>query len=186
VNAQLQDRSSGKQRLLDAAMDLFSAKAYASVSSREIALHAEVSLGLIHKHFGGVPGLLAATDEIVLAWIKARLGNNLTRLFIGSEREEFTFNAFDSTCANYINQALTNHRLGSKELLQACEKIAIKELHQLQEQRQIRFSASLPDCAHFLLAADAGLFALGPLWNSTPARARGQLQMIRNAMISRD
>ena len=49
--------------LLDAAATLFSARGPASVSVRDIAAHAGVNHGLVHRHFGSKQALVAGVLE---------------------------------------------------------------------------------------------------------------------------
>jgi len=56
---------SGRQKLLDAAVKLFSEKGYALTSLDELAAEAGVSKGLVHKYFGGKDGLRKATDSYI-------------------------------------------------------------------------------------------------------------------------
>lgn len=56
-------RSTARDDLLDAAIDLFAARGPASVSVREIGRLAEVNQGLIYRHFGSKSALLAEAIE---------------------------------------------------------------------------------------------------------------------------
>ncbi len=57
------DRQSGKQRILDEAMKLFAERGFDSVTVRDIAAVADVSVGLINHHFGSKEGLREAVDR---------------------------------------------------------------------------------------------------------------------------
>lgn len=57
------DRSNGKERILDEAMRLFAESGFDSVTVRDIAAAAEVSVGLINHHFGSKEGLREAVDR---------------------------------------------------------------------------------------------------------------------------
>lgn len=57
------DRSNGKERILDEAMRLFAERGFDSVTVRDIASEAEVSVGLINHHFGSKEGLREAVDR---------------------------------------------------------------------------------------------------------------------------
>lgn len=55
----------GRQRLLDAALELFAERGYDGASVRDITEQAGVSVGLVNKHFGSKEGLRRAVDEWV-------------------------------------------------------------------------------------------------------------------------
>jgi AcrR family transcriptional regulator len=57
----------GRQRLVATALALFASKGFDSVTVREIAKAAEVSIGLISHHFGSKEGLREAVDEYFMA-----------------------------------------------------------------------------------------------------------------------
>lgn len=63
ASAALPDRSNGKDRILDEAMRLFAENGFDSVTVRDIATAAEVSVGLINHHFGSKEGLREAVDR---------------------------------------------------------------------------------------------------------------------------
>lgn len=54
--------SSGKQRLVQVAMQLFAEKGFDGITVRDIASAAGVSVGLINHHFGSKEGLREAVD----------------------------------------------------------------------------------------------------------------------------
>ncbi|MBI1252158.1 MAG: TetR family transcriptional regulator [Alphaproteobacteria bacterium] len=56
------DRSNGRERILDEAMQLFAEHGFDSVTVRDIAAKADVSVGLINHHFGSKEGLREAVD----------------------------------------------------------------------------------------------------------------------------
>jgi AcrR family transcriptional regulator len=56
----------GRQRLLRAALRLFSTKGFEATSVRDLAKHAKVSTGLIRKYFGSKEGLRETVDRFVL------------------------------------------------------------------------------------------------------------------------
>ena len=55
--------ASGKERILLCAMSLFAEKGFDSVTVRDIAAEADVSVGLINHHFGSKAGLREVVDE---------------------------------------------------------------------------------------------------------------------------
>jgi AcrR family transcriptional regulator len=57
VALQLRKAPGARDRILDAAEQLFGAHGYDSVSLRDISTRASVNLGLFHYHFGGKDGL---------------------------------------------------------------------------------------------------------------------------------
>ncbi len=65
--AERDDLPDGRQRLVTTALTLFASKGFDSVTVREIAKAAEVSIGLISHHFGSKDGLREAVDEYFLA-----------------------------------------------------------------------------------------------------------------------
>lgn len=56
------DRLNGRERILDEAMQLFAELGFDSVTVRDIAAKADVSVGLINHHFGSKEGLREAVD----------------------------------------------------------------------------------------------------------------------------
>ena len=59
-----------KERILDAALKLFAAEGYANVPTSKIAKEADVSEGLIFRHFGSKEGLLDAILNIGIEQIE--------------------------------------------------------------------------------------------------------------------
>ena len=63
----LVDSKSGKDRILLCAMERFGERGFDSVTTRDIATKAHVSVGLINHHYGSKEGLRQAVDEYVIA-----------------------------------------------------------------------------------------------------------------------
>ena len=63
----------GRQRLLTAALKLFGEKGFDSVTVREIATAANVSIGLIKHHFGSKDGLRSAVDDAFMTQFEEAL-----------------------------------------------------------------------------------------------------------------
>lgn len=61
------DPEATRQRILDAAMDLFVEKGFADVALRQIAERSGVTKSLIHHHFGSKDALWKATKEAAFA-----------------------------------------------------------------------------------------------------------------------
>lgn len=61
--ARVRDAARTRQRLLEAAFDLFSQRPYSSVGTREIAAHAGVNITLISRYFGSKKGLFREVLE---------------------------------------------------------------------------------------------------------------------------
>lgn len=61
--AKVVDLSSGKDRLVRVAMQMFAERGYDSVTVRDISREAGVSVGLINHHFGSKEGLREAVDK---------------------------------------------------------------------------------------------------------------------------
>ncbi len=64
---ELVETSSGKNRILLCAMELFAQRGFDGVTTRDIAAKAEVSVGLINHHYGSKEGLRQAVDEYFIA-----------------------------------------------------------------------------------------------------------------------
>lgn len=178
--------SNGKQRLVDAAFALFSVNGYSETSSREIAERAGVSLGLIHKHFNGMAGLLAATDERALSLAQKQLDAQLAVVLVGVEAESGARVRMDGDAAAYLKRALTNRREGSEELFAECLKRYAKALKVVQDKYGLQFTQPLAECAYFLISFDIGLFALAPLSDNESDAFRAQITLVRNALLVRN
>ena len=66
-------RAAVKAALVRAATDLFAARGPAAVSVRDVAAHAGVNHGLVHRHFGSKEQLLASVMETLRAELQAEL-----------------------------------------------------------------------------------------------------------------
>ncbi len=58
-----QDKDQRQRCLIDAATEVFAEKGYDAATTREVAVRADCSEGLIHRYFGGKSGLLMAILE---------------------------------------------------------------------------------------------------------------------------
>lgn len=67
------DADDGRARLLRVAMELFADRGYDSVTVRDIAAAAKVSIGLINHHFGSKAGLREAVDTKFMAQFEEML-----------------------------------------------------------------------------------------------------------------
>lgn len=63
-------QANGRQRILDAAIQLFGERGYAAATVRDIAKRAGTSFALIRKHFGSKEGLKDAVDDYVIESIR--------------------------------------------------------------------------------------------------------------------
>lgn len=52
-----------RQQLIDAGVQVLTEGGWAALTSRAVARRSEVNVGLIHYHFGGMPGLRAAIAQ---------------------------------------------------------------------------------------------------------------------------
>lgn len=68
--------ANGKDRILDEAMRLFAERGFDSVTVRDIASEAEVSVGLINHHFGSKEGLREAVDRKFIEQFEEVLDNS--------------------------------------------------------------------------------------------------------------
>lgn len=64
-----------RQRILDAALEIFSDEGFAGTTTREIAARAGVNLGLIKYYFGSKDALWRAAVDSVFAALAAELGD---------------------------------------------------------------------------------------------------------------
>jgi len=87
----VQGRDAVRAALLDAAAALFSTRGPASVSVRDIAAHAGVNHGLVHRHFGSKQALVAGVLE--------RGAREIAALVAGSEWKPGALSAVFSAAA---------------------------------------------------------------------------------------
>lgn len=73
MNSADDEKVDGRQRLLNTALKLFADKGFDSVTVREIAAAANVSIGLIKHHFGSKDGLRTAVDDAFMAQFEEAL-----------------------------------------------------------------------------------------------------------------
>ena len=69
-----QGRVAVRAALIASATELFAARGPSSVSVRQIAHHAQVNHGLVHRHFGSKRGLLHAVMTDLAARVEKQLG----------------------------------------------------------------------------------------------------------------
>lgn len=72
----MRDPQATREKLIEAALELFGAKGFTATSTREIAKAADTNIGSITYHFGGKAGLQLACAELIvdrLASIRAAL-----------------------------------------------------------------------------------------------------------------
>ena len=62
-----------RERILDAALDLFGERGFTGVTVRDIAARAHVNVAAISYHFGGKAGLYRAVAEMVIGGIEPRI-----------------------------------------------------------------------------------------------------------------
>jgi AcrR family transcriptional regulator len=67
-------KASVRQALIEAATELFAERGPDDVSVRELAAHAGVNHGLVHRHFGSKDGLLQATMKQLAAGVADSIG----------------------------------------------------------------------------------------------------------------
>jgi AcrR family transcriptional regulator len=63
IKIKKRDKEASKQKLLDAAIDVFSEKGYDAATTKVVALRAGVNESLINRYFGGKQGLLVAMTK---------------------------------------------------------------------------------------------------------------------------
>lgn len=73
ASAKPRGRDAVKQALVRAATELFAARGPASVSVRDVAAHAGVNHGLVHRHFGSKEQLLASVMEELRGELQAEI-----------------------------------------------------------------------------------------------------------------
>jgi AcrR family transcriptional regulator len=79
--------SDSRERILRAALEAFSEKGFDGATTREIAAHAGVPLGLLQYHFGGKPKLWRAAVERAFAELRGGLEAILADPGPADERE---------------------------------------------------------------------------------------------------
>lgn len=77
---QLVDTASGRDRILLRAMELFAQRGFDSVTTRDIAAAANVSVGLINHHYGSKEGLRQAVDEYFIERFERFYGDEAGRV----------------------------------------------------------------------------------------------------------
>ncbi|MBI1186887.1 MAG: TetR family transcriptional regulator, partial [Alphaproteobacteria bacterium] len=73
--APISERSPGRERLLQEAMRLFAERGFDSVTVRDIAAEAGVSVGLINHHYGTKDGLREAVDRRFIEQFEEAISN---------------------------------------------------------------------------------------------------------------
>jgi len=79
--------SDSRERILRAALEAFSEKGFDGATTREIAAHAGVPLGLLQYHFGGKPKLWRAAVERAFAELRSGLAAILADPSPADERQ---------------------------------------------------------------------------------------------------
>jgi len=147
---------------VDAAFELFSTNGFEKTTSREIAARAGVALGLIHKHFRTIEGLIKATDQRVFEWSARRMEKSLVDVgkldpsFKAKTTEE------DEIALSYVTMALMTRRAASRDLYFALLERSKDALGALRANGNLRTDVSLEACAQFLLALELGALAAWP------------------------
>lgn len=77
-------REAVREALLAAATELFAARGTAAVSIRDVAAHAGVNHGLVHRHFGAKERLVAAVMEQLRSQLQAELPGPDEEVALGS------------------------------------------------------------------------------------------------------
>lgn len=145
-----------------------------------------MSLGLIHKHFGGMSGLLKAADAHSLSVTTLQLDAQLAALLLDKIIPSSENTRMNSEAAVYLKRALTVSRQGSDALFSESLNRYVEALTLLEESRGLMLSQPIADCAYFLLAVDIGLFALAPLTSTDSNHIDAQVALVRNALLARD
>ncbi len=76
----------GRERLIAVAERLFAERGYDGITIRDISSAADVSVGLIHHHFGSKDGLRKAVDEACMAQFEEVLRDHATLSADASQR----------------------------------------------------------------------------------------------------
>lgn len=81
VEERIADRSAEtRQRLIEAALDLFAAQGFEGTTTRQLALRAKVNLAAIPYHFGSKERLYHAVAEYIVERIQARVLGGIARM----------------------------------------------------------------------------------------------------------
>lgn len=161
----------GRQRLVEAAFRLFATRGFERTTSRDIAGAAGVALGLIHRHFGGLDGLVRATDRRALEWTKRRMGRALPLLGqVGVVAEPP--GAEDELALAYVAAALLSGRKGAAGLYFATLEAVTQQCERLQRGRVLRDDLPAGALAQFLLVAELGGLAAYPQHRSARPGSR--------------
>jgi AcrR family transcriptional regulator len=184
--------SDGKQRLLNAAFELFAERGFDRTTTRDIAARAGVALGLIHKHFGTIDELVKATDQKYLAWANRRLAHGLTFLRTGTTLD-IAATAEDNLAIAYLKMALMSSRGGSQSLYAAVLRLCSSALRVLRNEGKLRTDVSIKTCALFVVMVELGALAVMPLHlspgpkgstrRSQQLRMNDVMSLVRDALV---
>lgn len=163
----------GRGKLIEAAFKCFAQYGYEKASSRLIATEAEVALGLIHRHFGGKPGLLEATDAKYLEWARERAHHGLPTLW--GEEPDQRLDESDLTAMAYFQKAVMMPRPGSVELVQRWLAIATQDILAAEASGLIDLHTTAEQCARILLMLETGALILSEVGLTDIATQRGDM-----------
>ena len=177
----------GKQKLINAAFELFAERGFDRTTTREIAARAGVALGLIHKHFGTMDELVKATDKKYLDWANRRLAQSLAFLRsttgpeIGATKE-------DQLVRAYLKMALMSSRGGSQRLYEAVLAISRGALEILRQEGKLRSDVAVEACAQFIVIVELGALAVMPHGSppkSQQLRVKEIMSLVRETLAPR-
>lgn len=156
----------GRQRLIEAAFELFASQGFDRTSSREIAARSGVALGLIHKHFGSMDQLIQATDQHVIEWSRQRLQQSLQLLAGSKTSRGHLLPAADQLALSYVKMSIFGRAHGSRDVYMAVLAASRQILEQLQQSGRIRSDISADAGAQFLLFLEIGAMTVMPMHGS--------------------
>ena len=165
--ASVQPEASGKERILDAAIDLFGAKGVEATTVRGIAAAAGVSPALVLHHFGSKDGLSRAADDRIMQMIAAirPAMEHSARAVSRGEPERFAYLPFLTLVENpqlaaYIRRILIDGGERASAFLRGAFGQATRLQHDLIAQGVARPTEDVETRVGVLLSMAMSLFIL--------------------------
>ena len=164
--------ASGRQRLLEAALELFAERGFDGASVRDITERAEVSLGLVNKHFGSKEGLRQAID----AWLLEVFDEGHRRvrdedpleLLSNYEYRGLQELGLDQDVADamwvYLRRSLVEQRAASVEITRRFWELRLSQVLAWKEAGRLRDDVDIHDIVELLVSTALGVVAFQPVF----------------------
>ena len=162
----------GRQRLLEAALELFAEHGFDGASVRDITERAGVSLGLVNKHFGSKEGLRQAIDRWLLDVFEE--GHRSVRdqdpleLLRDYEYRGLQELGLEPGVADamwvYLRRSLVEQREASVEIVRQFWELRLSQVLAWQEAGRLRDDVDIHDIVELLVSTALGVVAFQPLF----------------------